>query len=811
VKNLAWKPLLVGLAAVIASLSLWSPLQQVFAGGASAPGAIVQPFLYPPYPGRASHESVFDHSSPNYYQTDERVVAYTGDVATKNCPYPEPTGGKPPPIPGWCDGGYGIYWSWTLGDWLAYNGHDGIDYGMYYRPLYAAADSDQVAYAGWHDPQNHRYGLGLYVKLHHPNGYETSYGHMSVLAVQSCESPGCTFIQHGETIGISGNTGNSGGPHLHLRVVAPNGKAIDPYGWIGEYSDPWPYNQGYSLWAAYPAVQPFAGGNVLIIPSGSELPYPPTVTSGIVIDDGAPGFSESPANCWIQAATNPGNSENNRMRYVHPVVGQSPTCSATWGFPDGLPAGSYAVYIRIPDAHATSQAAVYSILHAAQIQTVIISQEVFPNPYYVTDGWVYVGKYEFVGDGNEYVRLTNQTQDSPYDYTGRELGADAVRFVYLEGTLPTFTPSPTRTLGPTSTPTRTSTPSRTPTVTNTATITSTPTITHTPTITLTPTASRTPTNTRTPTATRTSTATRTPTQTRTPVPLANGELYVRVDPNMAGNLRLRAWPNTSSTTLAYERPGTLLRVLEDPETAVSKIGVSNKWLKVEDPNGKQGYVSAFYLIVADPISITPTATPTLTPTLTPYPGGDLYVKVWPEQITLRLRAYPNANSTTIAYAPGGTLLRVLDPVETALPKIGTTGQWLKVADPNGKVGYISSYYLIIAEAPNVTPTPTPTVTPSGPTFTPAPITPTPTPTVTPTPPGELIVRVISTSSLRLRASPNTTSTTLAYESPGTLLRVVEPVSAALPKVGVNNQWLKVEDPNGKTGYVAAWYVEVYTP
>jgi hypothetical protein len=297
------------------------------------------------------------------------------------------------------------------------------------------------------------------------------------------------------------------------------------------------------------------------------------------------------------------------------------------------------------------------------------------------------------------------------------------------------------------------------------------------------------------------------------VPLSNGELYVRVDPNMVGNLRLRAWPNTSSTTLTYESPGTLLRVLENPKTAVSKIGMFNRWLKVEDPNGKQGYVSAFYLIVADPASITPTATPTLTPTPTPYPGGDLYVKVWPEQITLRLRTYPNANSTTIAYAPGGTLLRVLDPVETALPKIGAEGQWLKVADPNGKVGYISSYYLVIAEAPNVTSTPTPTVTPAGPTFTPAPITPTatPTPNVTPTPPGELIVRVISTSPLRLRTSPNTTSTTLAYESPGTLLRVLEPVAQALPKVGINNQWLKVEDPNGKTGYVAAWYVEVYTP
>ena len=44
-----------------------------------APAAqTVAPFLYPPYPGSASQESIFDHSSPTYI-TDDRVVAYTGD------------------------------------------------------------------------------------------------------------------------------------------------------------------------------------------------------------------------------------------------------------------------------------------------------------------------------------------------------------------------------------------------------------------------------------------------------------------------------------------------------------------------------------------------------------------------------------------------------------------------------------------------------------------------------------------------------------------------------------------------------------
>ena len=152
--------------------------------------AAVDAFLYPPFPGAASQESVFDHTSPNYTDTDKIITTFGGDVARKFCPNPPPAG-APPPQKNVCDAGYGIYWSYSLGDWVSYNGHDGIDFGMSYRPIYAAADADQVMYAGWFDPQNHKSNLGIYVKLHHANGYYTAYGHMSAVAVQGCSAPGC--------------------------------------------------------------------------------------------------------------------------------------------------------------------------------------------------------------------------------------------------------------------------------------------------------------------------------------------------------------------------------------------------------------------------------------------------------------------------------------------------------------------------------------------------------------------------------------------------------------------------------------------
>ena len=36
---------------------------------------------------------------------------------------------------------------------------------------------------------------------------------------------------------------------------------------------------------------------------------------------------------------------------------------------------------------------------------------------------------------------------------------------------------------------------------------------------------------------------------------------------------------------------------------------------------------------------------------------------------------------------------------------------------------------------------------------------------------------------------------------------LEPAKQAIPKVGVQNQWLKVQDASKKQGYVAAWYVK----
>ena len=495
----------------------------------NAPQQAITPFLYPPYPGNASQESIFDHSSPNYTY-DNRVVAYTGDLARKNCPSPAPAG-TPPPQPGVCNAGAGGYWSYSLGDWMYYDGHDGIDYGISYRPVYAAADADRVVYAGWNDPQNHQSGLGIYVKLHHSNGYFTAYGHMSAIAVQACSPVGCTFIPHGEVLGISGNTGNSSGPHLHFLTKNSSDVAVDPYGYSGIGASPWAVNQKESLWIAYPRLEYYGAK---IYPSGDALSYPPRPATGIIIDDGSLPYDETPDGCWSQIDA--GSAQNGRMSYVK-ARNTTQTCSGKWIFPQGSNTGTYGVYVRIPAINATSEGAIYTIRHAGRNDQVVINQSVFPNFYYVTDGWVYVGKYSFSGAGDEYVELTNRTQDQDSNIAGLLVGADAIRFVFLGNTTPT-PPGPV-TVTATTTPTKTPTP----TVSRTPTITPSPTITRTPTVTRTPTNSRTPTVTRTPTRTPTGTLSRTPTRTRTatrtPLPTAT-PLYKIINVYFASGARYKA-------------------------------------------------------------------------------------------------------------------------------------------------------------------------------------------------------------------------------------------------------------------------------
>ena len=96
--------------------------------------------------------------------------------------------------------------------------HDGIDIGGSVNGQ--AADSiggGKVTEVGYDEN-----GYGNYVVVDHGNGYTSLYGHLQKATVKQGDT-----ISAGQQVGVIGSTGNSSGPHLHLRVHK-NGQSIDP-------------------------------------------------------------------------------------------------------------------------------------------------------------------------------------------------------------------------------------------------------------------------------------------------------------------------------------------------------------------------------------------------------------------------------------------------------------------------------------------------------------------------------------------------------------------------------------------------------
>lgn len=121
--------------------------------------------------------------------------------------------------------------------------HSGLDIKTQQKTglnVYAAAEG----YVSRIKIQHYGYGKALYVT--HPNGYTTVYGHLSRLApkieaflkakqyekenyeIELFPTPEELQIMPDEVIAYSGNTGGSGGPHLHFEIRDQQERTINP-------------------------------------------------------------------------------------------------------------------------------------------------------------------------------------------------------------------------------------------------------------------------------------------------------------------------------------------------------------------------------------------------------------------------------------------------------------------------------------------------------------------------------------------------------------------------------------------------------
>ncbi len=99
-----------------------------------------------------------------------------------------------------------------------YRPHLGVDYAAPVGTPVVASGDGLITFAGW------KRGFGKIVEIRHPNGFVTSYGHLSRFARGVRKG---VKVKQKDLIGYVGSTGASTGPHLDYRVKA-NGRYVNP-------------------------------------------------------------------------------------------------------------------------------------------------------------------------------------------------------------------------------------------------------------------------------------------------------------------------------------------------------------------------------------------------------------------------------------------------------------------------------------------------------------------------------------------------------------------------------------------------------
>lgn len=108
------------------------------------------------------------------------------------------------------------------------NGHTGVDFAIPVGTPVYAADSGNIVFEGWATTLSASNpwwlapaAAGIAIVIDHNDGFMSVYGHLSGTVINNGD-----FVEKGQLIGHSGNTGMSTGPHLHFEIM---GWPLQPY------------------------------------------------------------------------------------------------------------------------------------------------------------------------------------------------------------------------------------------------------------------------------------------------------------------------------------------------------------------------------------------------------------------------------------------------------------------------------------------------------------------------------------------------------------------------------------------------------
>ncbi len=127
---------------------------------------------------------------------------------------------------------------WNCGS-IRYTGHRGADFGggsfagmADGRDVVAAASGIVSAVSDGHFDECTTAdcagggGFGNYVKVKHPDGWNTYYAHLKKFSIPVSIGD---FVACGDLIGEMGSSGHSTGPHLHFELRDPGGDSHEPF------------------------------------------------------------------------------------------------------------------------------------------------------------------------------------------------------------------------------------------------------------------------------------------------------------------------------------------------------------------------------------------------------------------------------------------------------------------------------------------------------------------------------------------------------------------------------------------------------
>jgi hypothetical protein len=269
---------------------------------------------------------------------------------------------------------------------------------------------------------------------------------------------------------------------------------------------------------------------------------------------------------------------------------------------------------------------------------------------------------------------------------------------------------------------------------------------------------------------------------KVPVPAEKYILYAGED-----DLALRAEPAVGGYLWKRMLVGTELICLESKANAKAKIGVQGQWIQIQDPNGDQGYVAAWFVTEqkGKPVS-TSTSKPAPAPKpgaapapAAPIPAGAL--ALYPTE-ELSLRSQPVITpETLVRRVPTSEQLICLEPANQAIAKVGVQNQWLKVRGADNKEGYVAAWYVKYAGGSTAQAT-----TASAPAA------------------GASNKVKTTVEMVSLRNQPVVSDASLIKRVPINYEFTITEAGGEA-KIGANDKWIKVKDATNE-GYVAAWFV-----